>query len=60
MEYTKKYVENLEKKYEEQRNLLIRLRQWDMLVGGMNAYGEHQEATADAPYWRSEIDKVLS
>ena len=40
-------------------NLLVRLRQWDMLVGGIGADGEHHEATADAPYWRSEIDKVL-
>lgn len=44
---------------EEARELLRRLRQWDMLVGYVGSDGEHHEATADAPYWRNEIDRVL-
>ena len=39
---------------------LERLREWDMLVGYIGADGEHHEATADAPYWRNEIDRALT
>lgn len=40
--------------------LLERLREWDMLVGYIGADGEHHESTADAPYWRGEIDSALT
>lgn len=51
---------SLEEQLEAQTDLLRRLRQWDMLVGGIGADGQHHEATADAPYWRNAIDRVLS
>jgi hypothetical protein len=44
---------------ERAEGLLRRIRQWDMLVGYVNADREQVECTGDAPFWRSEIDKVL-
>ena len=50
----------LEARLDKALALLRRIRQWDMLVGGIGADGEHHEATADAPYWRYEIDRCLT
>ena len=53
-----KALKHLEEKLESYNDLLRRLREWDMLNSYTDGDGEVREPTADAPYWRSEIDRV--
>lgn len=50
-------VRELEEQLGVQRDLLRRLREWDIIAGPGTPKGEF---TADAPFWRGELDRVLS